>query len=207
MLDLRMFSNRVMSIGLSTRLFAFLGSSATFLLMPIYLISIRGFEQAFAGGILSLSPVGVVIAAQLSGRLGDRFGTKPFLIILFLSGAGMGTWNVTSNSVVMGAAPSAAMGVVGALTNLIRNVGTVIGQAVMTTVIVGVMISRNVDIPLSEVADSADATTAYMSGWRIAFGVAVVFILIALLLSLALKFRPDEDADESPPASTSVPAK
>ena len=129
MLDLRMFGNRVMSIGLSARLFAFLGSSATFLLMPIYLISIRGFEEALVGGILFLSPVGVAIAAQLSGRLGDKFGTKPFLvacysataisigafafitadtpiwgvmIILFMSGAGMGTWNVTSNSIIMG---------------------------------------------------------------------------------------------------------
>jgi EmrB/QacA subfamily drug resistance transporter len=234
MLDLRMFSNRVMSIGLSARLFAFLGSSATFLLMPIYLISIRGFEEALVGGILFLSPVGVAIAAQLSGRLGDRFGTKPFLIIgysataiaagafafvtadtqvwivmiiLFMSGVGMGTWNVTSNSVIMGAAPSAAMGVVGALTNLIRNVGTVIGQAVMTTVIVGVMISRDVDIPLSKVSESGEATLAYMAGWRIAFGIATVFILIALALSFAIKTRQDVEADESPPASGSVPAK
>lgn len=233
MLDLRMFGNRVMSIGLSARLFAFLGSSATFLLMPIYLISIRGFEEALVGGILFLSPVGVAIAAQLSGRLGDKFGTKPFLvagysataisigafafitadtpiwgvmIILFMSGAGMGTWNVTSNSIIMGAAPSAAMGVVGALTNLIRNVGTVIGQAVMTTVIVGVMISRDVDIPLSEVSENADATLAYMAGWRIAFAVAVVFILIALVLTLFIKPGKDEEADESAPASASAPA-
>ena len=232
MLDLRMFSNRVISIGLSARLFAFLGSSATFLLIPIYLISIRAFDEAFVGGILFLSPVGVAIAAQLSGRLGDRFGAKPFLLvgysataiaagsfaiitadtpiwivmfILFLSGAGMGTWNVISNSVVMGAAPSAAMGVVGALTNLIRNVGTVIGQAVMTTVIVGVMISRDVDIPLSKVADNTDATLAYMAGWRIAFGVATVFILIALVLSLAINPRRDDDAEQSPPDSASAP--
>lgn len=232
MLDLRMFRNRVLSIGSSARLFAFLGSSATFLLMPIYLISIRGFEAAFAGGILFLSPVGVAIAAQLSGRLGDKYGTKPFLIagytataiaaaafafatadtpiwtvmiILFMSGAGMGTWNVTSNSVIMGAAPSAAMGVVGALTNLIRNIGTVVGQAVMTTVIVGVMISRDVDIPLSEVSESPDATLAYMAGWRIAFGAAVVFNLIALALSMNIRLRRDVDADESSPAA--VPSK
>ena len=232
MLDLRMFRNRVLSIGLSARLFAFLGSSATFLLMPIYLISIRGFEEASAGGILFLSPVGVAIAAQTSGRLGDKYGTKPFLIagyaataiaagafafvtadtpiwtlmiILFMSGVGMGTWNVTSNNIIMGAAPKAAMGVVGALTNLIRNVGTVIGQAVMTTVIVGVMISRNVDIPLSEVSDNADATLAYMAGWRIVFGVAVVFIMLALVLSLTIKPRREVDADESPPES--VPSK
>jgi preprotein translocase subunit SecG len=122
-----------------------------------------------------------------------------------MSGVGMGTWNVTSNNIIMGAAPNAAMGVVGALTNLIRNVGTVIGQAVMTTVIVGVMISRNVDIPLSEVSDNADATLAYMAGWRIVFGVAVVFIMLALVLSLTIKPRREVDADESPPES--VPSK
>ena len=216
MLELRMFKNRILSMGSAARLFAFIGSSALFLLMPIYLISIRGFEEAFAGAILFLSPVGLAIAAQFSGRFSDRFGTMPFLIVgfsttaivavaftfvtadtpiwivmivLFLSGTGMGTWNVANNSVVMGAAPNAAMGVVGALTNLTRNVGDVIGQAVMTAAVVGVMVARGFDIPLSDVTGDREATLAYMAGWRIAFTLVAVFALIALVLSIATRPR------------------
>ena len=226
MLDLRMFKNRVLSMNSTARLFAFLGSSGVFLLMPVYLISLRGFEEALAGGILFLSPIGVVLAAQFAGRSGDRFGTLPFLItgfaltaavagglmfltadtpvwivmtILFFSGFGMGTWNVSNNSVVMGSVPSTAMGVVGALTNLVRNVGSVVGQAITTAVVVGVMVSRGFDIPLSDVSGNREATLAFMAGWRIAFAIVVVFALAALVLSIAARPRKAVAADEPAP--------
>jgi predicted MFS family arabinose efflux permease len=190
MLELRLFRNRLLSVASPARLLGFLGSSGVFLLMPIYLISLRGFEEAVAGGVLFLSPVGVAIAAQLSGRLGDKYGTTPFMVvgfaltaavagaftfldvdtpvwivmtILFFNGASLGMWNVSSNTVVMGSVPSAAMGVVGALTNLTRNV--VVGQAVVTTLVVGVMVSRGFDIPLSEVAENSGASNAFIAGW------------------------------------------
>jgi MFS family permease len=232
MLDLRMFRNRVLSMNSTARLFGFLGSSGVFLLMPVYLISLRGFGEALAGGILFLSPVGVAIAAQLSGRLGDKFGTLPFLIagftttaavagglmfltagtpvwivmtILFFSGFGMGTWNVTNNSVVMGSVPVSAMGVVGALTNLVRNVGVVVGQAITTAIVVGVMVSRGFDIPLSDVSGSSGATEAFMAGWRIGFLLVVVFALMAVALSIAARPRKVESAEE--PAPIPVPQK
>jgi MFS family permease len=232
MLDLRMFNNRVLSMNSTARLFGFLGSSGVFLLMPVYLISLRGYREAFAGVLLFLSPVGVIIAAQLSGRLGDKYGTMPFLItgfaitaavagalmfltadtanwivmtILFFSGFGMGTWNVTSNSVVMGSVPGAAMGVVGALTNLVRNVGSVIGQAITTAVVVGVMVSRGFDIPLSDVSGNSGATLAFIAGWRIAFSIVVVFALAALILSIAGRQRKAELAEQ--PSPVPVPQK
>ena len=232
MLDLRMFKNRVLSMSSTARLLGFLGTSGVFLLMPVYLISLRGYKEAVAGGVLFLSPVGVVIAAQLAGRLGDKYGTLPFvatgflltavvggammfmtaetpiwivMTILFFSGYGMGTWNVSNNSVVMGSVPNAAMGVIGALTNLVRNVGSVVGQAITTAVVVGVMVSRGFDIPLSDVSGNDGATEAFLAGWRIAFALVVVFALGALALSFAARPRKAVAADETPPVL--VPSK
>jgi MFS family permease len=117
----------------------------------------------------------------------------------------MGTWNVTSNSVVMGSVPGAAMGVVGALTNLVRNVGSVIGQAITTAVVVGVMVSRGFDIPLSDVSGNSGATLAFIAGWRIAFSIVVVFALAALILSIAGRQRKAELAEQ--PSPVPVPQK
>ena len=216
MVDLRLFRNRILSVASTARMLGFLGSSGVFLLMPIYLISLRGFEEAVAGGVLFLSPVGVAIAAQLSGRLGDKYGTTPFMVIgfaltaavagafmfldidtpiwivmtiLFFNGTSLGMWNVSSNSVVMGSVPNAAMGVIGALTNLTRNVGSVIGQALVTALVVGVMVGRDFDIPLSEVSDSSGASSAFIAGWRIAFSLVVVFALTAMVLAIAARPR------------------
>ena len=46
--------------------------------------------------------------------------------------------------------PRASYGVVGAFTNLARNVGNVIGQAAVAAVVTGVLASRGFDIPLGE---------------------------------------------------------
>jgi len=147
-------------------------------MMPIYLISFRGLGEGATGGILFLASMGMGIAAQSGGRLADRFGARPFTIIgfvalfataaafafmdgdtpfwmvmtaLFINGLAMGMWSVPNNTVILNAVSRAQFGVVGALTNLTRNVGNVIGQAIAVAIVVGVMTSRGFDIPLNEI--------------------------------------------------------
>ena len=47
MLELRLFSNRMLSLGVATRLLGFMGMTATMFLMPIYLVSLRGISDDF----------------------------------------------------------------------------------------------------------------------------------------------------------------
>jgi len=220
MLNLRLFGNRVLSAASSARLLGFMGGTAAFLLVPIYLIGIRGYEEAVVGAILFLSPIGMAIGSQLSGRLGDKYSTFPFLIlgfgmvvatsfgfstftattpmafvtsVLFLSGLALGFWNTPTNSVIVDSVPRSSLGVVGALTNLLRNVGSVTGQAISTAIIVGVMVTRGFDIPLSEVADDPSATEAFMAGWRVTFLSVVGFSIGALVLSFATRKPTNND--------------
>jgi MFS family permease len=132
MLELRMFKNLVFSMAVTTRFLGFLGTTTVRFLMPIYLISLRDIGEAATGGALFLVSLGMGIAAQSAGRLGDKFGERPFavfgfiilvgtslsfaaftsdtpmwmiLVVLTVSGLAMGLWNVPNNSIIMGAVP------------------------------------------------------------------------------------------------------
>jgi MFS family permease len=156
------------------------------------------------------------IAAQSSGRLADRFGERPFLIfgfvilavtafafafidgatpmwvvmvIVFINGLAMGLWSVPNSSMIMGSVPPSRFGVVGALQNLSRNVGNVVGQAVASAVVVGVMVSQGFDIALDEISGTAGAGDAFVDGWRAAYILVTVFSAMGLLLALLTRSR------------------
>lgn len=214
MIELGLFRNSVFSLAVLTRLLGFMGTTATRFLMPIYLISLRGLEEGAAGGVLFLISFGMGIAAQASGQLSDRFGSRPFtvlgfvvvvatslpmafftadtsltlvMLVLFVNGLGMGLWNVPNNSVIMGSVPLSSLGVVGAFTNLTRNVGNATGQAIASGIVVAVMAANGFDVPLSDIADSAGARDAFVEGWRAAYFLVVAFSAVGLLLASRTK--------------------
>ncbi|MYD64404.1 MAG: MFS transporter [Chloroflexi bacterium] len=211
MVQLRMFADRIFSMASLARFLGFLGATVTILMAPIYLISLRGMDTAAAGAVLFLGFVGMGVSAQATGRLSDHFGPRRFAIagfvimmttalsfsfltnatplwlvapLLFVNGIGMGTWNVPNNTMIIGAVPVSRLGVVGALTNLTRNVGNVVGQAVAAGVVVAVMAAQGFDIPLSEVRETAGASAAFFDGWRAAYWMATFFMGIALLCTV-----------------------
>ncbi len=222
MLELRMFKNIVFSMAVATRFLGFLGTTAVRFMMPIYLISLRDIGEALAGGILFLSSLGMAVAASSSGRMGDKLGERPFtivgfslliftaiafmtftaetpmwivMVVLLFNGLAMGLWGVPNNSTILGSVPKESFGVVGALTNLTRNVGNVAGQAIASAVVVGVMVSDGFDIPLSDITGDAAASASFMNGWKYAYILVTVFSLMGLALAIATKpKRADEES-------------
>jgi MFS family permease len=216
MLELRMFKNPIFSMAVVTRFLGFLGTTTVRFLMPIYLISLRDIQEAAAGGILFLTSLGMAAAASSSGRLGDRIGERPFtvvgflmliftavafvfftsetalwivMVVLLLNGLAMGLWGVPNNSTILGSVPAESLGVVGAFTNLTRNVGNVAGQAVASAVVVGVMVADGFDIPLNEITGDKAASQSFMNGWKLAYILVTVFSLAGLALAILTKPR------------------
>ncbi len=208
MLNLRMFKHTVFRYAIATRYLAFMGTSATLFMMPVFLQSLQGRSEALTGMIMFFSALGMGIAAQTSGRLSDRFGYRRFTLMgfavlistaagfsffsvttptwviipaLFVNGIGMGLWSAPNMSATMGAVPRSAYGVVGALVNLTRNVGNTVGQAVIATIITGVMISGGFDIGLGDIATTEGADRAFLSGWKVAYLTVTGFAAAALL--------------------------
>ena len=219
MLDLRMFVNRVFGFSVLTRFLAFTRSSATLYLLPIFLVSFRGVSEGTAGAIMFLSALGMGIGAQTGGRLSDRYGTRPFLImgfsvlivtgfalstfdgdtslwfiagIVIVNGIAMGMWGAPNASATMGAVDRSRYGVVSAVINLTRNLGNVTGQAIATAIIAGIMVANGFDIPLGELDKNPGAGDAYLEGWKWAYYVATGVIALALVSSLFTNERPKD---------------
>ena len=223
MLDLRMFKNVMFSMAIATRFLGFLGTTTVRFLMPIYLISLRNIEEAAAGAILFLTSLGMAAAASSSGRMGDKIGERRFTVVgfvmligtavafmmfssetsfwivslvLLVNGISMGLWGVPNNSTILGSVSKESFGVVGALTNLTRNVGNVAGQAIASAVVVGVMVADGFDIPLSDITGNKMASDSFMNGWRYAYMLVTVFSLMGLALAIMTKPSKNIESDE-----------
>jgi EmrB/QacA subfamily drug resistance transporter len=222
MIDLRMFQDRIFRLAVATRWIGFMGTTATFFMMPIFLISFRDLSEGIAGIVLFMSALGMAVSAQMSGRWADRYGPRRFavagfgvilvtalafafidgetpiwliMVIMLGNGLGMGTWNVPNNSIIMGTVPRSRLGITSALTNLTRNIGNVTGQALASAIIVGIMAAEGFDIPLSEIADTPGAGVAFLNGWKVAYVGVVAFSLIGGALAWITKpqaVAPDE---------------
>lgn len=224
MLDIRMFANRVFGFSVLTRFLAFTRSSATFYLLPIFLVSFRGVSEGTAGAIMFLAAVGMGIGAQTGGRLSDKYGTRPFLIlgfsvlivtgfalstlngdtslwviaaIVLVNGLAMGVWGAPNASATMGAVDRSRYGVVSAVINLTRNLGNVTGQAIATAIIAGIMVANGFDIPLGELDQNPGAGDAYLQGWRWAYYAATGVVALALISSIFTNPKPDRESTAS----------
>jgi len=210
MLRLEFFSDRLFALLSITRILGFMGTTTNFFLTPVYLISVRGVSSLTAGSVMFANSLCLAVSAQIVGRLSDRYGNTPFIIsgfaltaatgigvslvtsasplwlvaiLVALLGIAMGMWNVPNNATLIGRVSSRHHGVVGALTNLLRNLGNVTGQAVSVSLVAGVMAMRGFDVPLGEVSSVVGATEAFEAGWRAAYLLVAALAVVAMGLS------------------------
>jgi len=211
MLQLRFFARPAFSMSVTARTLGFVGYTAVTFLMPVFLISVRGMSEGLTGAVLFLSSLGMGIAANQSGRHSDRLGERPVfvagfalnvaavvgtafltrgtplwlvMVLLFANGLSLGLWNVPNSSVILSSVPREHLGVVGAFMNLTRNIGNVVGQAVASAIVVGVMAAKGFDIPLSKIAGTIGADGAFLHGSRLAYLVVAALSLGALVLAV-----------------------
>lgn len=216
-LQLRLFRLPTFRAAVIVRLLGFIGSATTGLLLPIYLVSLRGFADGLAGVVLFFVAAGSGLGAQIAGRLSDRIGPRPpslvglalqgavaipllmadqdtsllyLTLLVLLSGLGISLWNVPNNGAMMGSVPVQNFAAVGAFTHVTRTMGNVIGQALVAAIVVGIMANRGFDVPLSEIADTNGASQAFLAGWRTAYAVTAGLAVITLVLALGLPAKP-----------------
>ena len=213
MLELRLFKIPQFSWSTISRFLGFFGTSAAWFLFPFYVVDALGYSTSTAGLVIFVGALGMSVTGAISGRLSDRFGVKVFsliglgmttamgvtfatfnletplwfvMIALALNGIGSGLWMAPNMSATLGAVDRGNYGIVSAFLNLVRNVATVGGIAVTTTIVASIMVSRGVEPELGAMAStSGDGTAlAFVAGMRLAFLVLAGFSAVAWLAAL-----------------------
>ena len=159
--------------------------------------------------------LGMGLTSQVSGRLSDRYGFRIFTFIgiglmiitnigfsffvsdtplwivmpiLFLNGVAMGLWMAPNMNSTLSTVNRADLGSMSAFLNLVRNVGSVVGQALAIALIAGIMLSRGAEVELSELADAGEKVTqAFLIGWSLTFRVLAAITAIALFAAFRTK--------------------
>ncbi len=162
LLDLKLLRIREYAGGVVTQLVNAMAWGAFILLLSLYLELVKGLSPLDAG--LSILPFDVVLLvfAPLSGRLSDRYGTRPFTTVglvvvsvslfafstlgvstpyptlvgfLVLTGAGMGLFVSPNMSSIMGSVPPEQRGVASGLRATFFNIGFTISFNIVILVL------------------------------------------------------------------------
>lgn len=154
MLQLGLFRRRSFSAPVLSAVLNYLAVSATFFLVPFYLIHGRGLSPARAGVVLTAQPIVMAVMATVAGALSDRIGSRipatlgmavlagglfllsrmgdatPLLAVagaLATVGLGIGLFTSPNNSALMGAVPPQRRGVASGVLATARTLGNVLG--------------------------------------------------------------------------------
>lgn len=223
MVDLRLFSARPFSAGVTAATLAYLSLFAVTFTLPFYLLRVQGLAPSVAGALLTTTPIAMAVFAPMAGRLSDRSGSRLLstigivvlalgLLVASFLGAGSSLWHVVLSLVIVGSGmaifqtpntaailrslPRTRAGIGSAFVAEARNVGMALGIA-LTAAIVGAAVG-GAGLPGGEGVLPADATRAFLEGMHNALRVASAIALAGAGLSW---FGREQDVVEQAPAT------
>ena len=178
-----------------------LAAFSIMLLAPFYLSRISGLSVPVGGLVLAVSPVGIILAAPLAGRLAGNRSPRAVALAgtalsgvglvgisfagmdtditllaasMFVQGFGVGLFQVAYFDIVTSTIPLRDRGVAGALGMATRTIGTVTGATVLFMIFQTLQVGSNLP-------DNDAFLAAFQGTFRIAACIPLVLFLVALL--------------------------
>ena len=157
MIDLSFFKNRDFSIGLAQTYLITLPQQFNYVLLPIYLQMVAGYDARKTGWAMIVVPITTAVLASVSGRLSDKYGPKyitPIAIIIWVFGlflmSGMSAqpplWDVAVrvlfigigislfftpvNSSILGSLPKERAGIANGIMSVVRTIAQISGISI-----------------------------------------------------------------------------
>jgi EmrB/QacA subfamily drug resistance transporter len=213
--DRRLFANRTFSVASVSLLLSFIATSGVPVLLPFYLLHVRGWSTARAGVLLTPLPLTVALTSPLSGALADRVGTRSLsaagmfiasvglalltwiddrtsvsrlVLILAIVGAGQAIFRPPNNSALMGSVGRDQQGAAAGVLATARVVGQSVGVA-GTGALFASFAGSEVTRALKHAAFSpmARSTDSFLRGMHGAFAGCTVVAILAAAASLVRK--------------------
>jgi len=225
--DWRLFTPAV-GMASAAHLLAHLAMFAVWLLAPFYIVNVLHYPAGAGGALLAPCPLGMTLAAPLSGWLLDRFGMRrlqvpallveaaglffasrltahsPYMAVaaaLVLIGLGVGAFAVANMNFVMASIPRAQQGVAAGVVSMMRTLGVVMG---VTTAAEAFSVGRAAErarlLASHHMAGAELDRLSFVGGFRAAFSVSTVVCLGAALLSAIPARSRFALHEEQPPA-------
>ncbi|MHC5250175.1 MFS transporter [Enterococcus sp. LJL90] len=207
LIDFKIFDNRIFTMGLVTAVFIFASNFFVNVIMPYYLQDALGYSASFAGILMMVFPLMMVVGSPLSGYLTDVLGAKKlvfsglillaaaqlgymflglttplwyFCLFTALMGLGNALFQSPNNTMIMSSVSKENLGIAGSLNSFARNFGMEIGIALSTTILYQAM----------SVAYGQKVTTyisgrpeIFIFGMEIAFLGSFILCFVALLIT------------------------
>ena len=180
------------------------------LLVPYYLLTVRGLGTVAGGVALAATPVGMAIASPAAGGLAARLAPGPLcaaglaieaaglaavsrltattpmalvLVALAIVGLGAGLFLVPNQSFVMGSIPRSAQGVAGGVIQTTRTVGVLLGVAGAGTLFEARVAAYTPSSPAGD-GSAGQADASFMAAFRDVFVAAALTAAAAALIAL-----------------------
>ena len=202
------FKNKIFTMSLITALLIFSSNFFVNVWIPLYLQNARGLSPSYAGLLMMVFPLMMVVGAPLSGYLTDRVGPEILVLVglgllsvtqvmyMFLSvdsplwlyivataimGAGNALFQSPNNTMVMSSVTIENLGLAGSMNSFARNLGMVIGISLSTTVLYQAMSAKMGQRVTNYIADRPDV---FLYGMKITFLGSFVLCFVAFFLTI-----------------------
>ena len=210
LLDLSIFRNPLYSVGVFSASVLFLSNMFRNIIIPFYMQGALGMPPDRAGLYMSISPIVLLLVTPLSGFLTDRFNgehltiigqvfnlagtllistlkksSNVIMLVVYLCIASFGTalFQAPNNTLIISSLPMNKLGIGGASSMAIRNIGMALGIALATAVLYGSM-SNFLGYPVTDYISGIGQDDAFIFGMRNAFCAAAVFCLFGIIASI-----------------------
>ncbi|MEK4880904.1 MULTISPECIES: MFS transporter [Paenibacillus] len=169
LLQLSLFKNPLFSLSILCGFLVFTANFCFNIIAPFYAQNMLNLSPFYAGFLLMLLPICMVVVAPMSGALSDKIGSEFLtfagLVVMVIAqfglaqlhvgssvvlvgvwiamlGIGSGLFQSPNNSLVMSKVSRTQLGSAGSVNSLVRNVGMVVGITIATTILFQVMSTR-----------------------------------------------------------------
>ncbi|UQZ32317.1 MFS transporter [Paenibacillus sp. PK3_47] len=207
LLQLSLFKNPLFSLSILCAFLVFVANFCFNIIAPFYAQNMLNLSPFYAGFLLMLFPISMVIVAPLSGALSDKIGSESLtfsglmvmvvaqfglarlhegssviLVGLWIAmlGIGSGLFQSPNNSLIMSKVPRTQLGSAGSVNSLVRNVGMVVGITIATSILFNVM-SREAGHRVTDLVPGRP--DIFLAGMHVVFMTSSAICLVSALLT------------------------